>query len=180
MKNTLLLIGIVSLSSCCEKTLTTYDLNELQKSIVSYKLNDVVKFETSEGETLITKVHEVKDSYMTNENGCDEFHFGEKRAILTNEKNNYYFSVEKKSKNVLSIGVIIGNLDYSNSNYSGMYYYNQDNTFEYTTINVDGLTFENSIKLTGDPDTNIYTIISKTNGIEYMHLGNNKWIKRIN
>src|SRR5690606_38791553 len=163
----LLLLTIIVFGSCCKQRMTAYDLTTEEKDLIPYLKNSTFKWQTSNDLILEGKVIDVTESKEYGGDGCEDYYFEQKKAILITEEYKHIVLVEKKGTEQTGLTMGTYNLDSSFTNFKHF----DINTvhLNFSTITFNNETFTDAVRIDAyneDRSVNSTLIYSKTHGIE--------------
>ena len=169
---------MVFIISCgCNETLTVFTLNEQDKDLVPYKLNDALKW-TDNNETVYNGiVNEIKDRYSEREKDCNTVKFNELIHNIQFDDFKYTIILDKRSNNLadLIINAYVGDEKKS--------FIKRSITLDdFTTTEFNGETYENAVLIKQSVLDDMpfgHLVYSKTNGIEFILFEDGTWYKRV-
>lgn len=179
MKNLFSIIFlIVFIISCgCNEEVITFDLTDQEKTIVPYKLNDVVKWIDINNTVYNGVLTEIKDRYYEEHEDCT---FLRLNSILYYiEFNNFKYSISLDKSTItttyLTIQEYVDN-DVKKSFIRGI------KLEDFTTVEFNGEIYENAVLIKQSVlggETFRHLVYSKTNGIEFILFEDGTWYKRV-
>ena len=90
---------IVFIISCgCNETLTVFTLNEQEKTIVPYKLNDTVQWVDNNNATHNGIVNDVVDRYSEDKTDCDKVKFNDLLHYIQFDDFKYSITISKSNR----------------------------------------------------------------------------------
>jgi len=171
-----LLLILITFGCKCEETLTVYTLTEQEKTVVPYRLNDVVKW-TDDNIAYNGNVIKITDDYAERDRDCDITKFNQRISYISFD--DFQYSILLNKNNLSSIDLVVQEIVNSKVTKS----FGKSVTLDsFTTIEFNGETYNNSVLLKenvldGEPFGHL--VYSKTNGIEFILFEDGTWYKRV-
>ena len=162
-----------TVSCSCNETLTVFTLNEQEKTIVPYKLNDTVQWVDNKNATYKGIVNDVIDRYSEDKTDCDRVKFNDLLHYI--EFDNFKYLITISKSNIIRLGIH----EYANDK-STKYFTGNPNDF--ATVEFNGETYENAILLKQSVLDDMpfgHLVFSKKNGIEFILFKDGTWYKRV-